>query len=661
MLDRLIDYVVASRQDRLAGLLVQDIGLCQAWYESCEGVAGFRDLCETLSPQISAWRQVVTAPVDDTEGRRHQYLLRDLISVLQEDRQAELNGDEVAFLCAVHHLTLGVAEPAQFTRLRSLLDPYMTVLQRQRRNFSATGGLAMLAKCIQYVVETDIQRAPSRETRLLAGIEMPCRGPVMTCDGHLRVLGDVPDDCTVVVDGRGVCSVEGYILGRVLAKQRCEVRRNISGVTVVLRGDIRARGIINNAYVVAKAGSVYCRSAQGPKLVFGGKRIVITTGTMLGRYITRTMDVAKEVRGGQIQVSELVHAEHFRHLGPNNLTIVLRRELSCEDFGEVTGAELNRLLSEAYRLRRMAGHFEAMADTARREAEHNARSILMFLFGGSETHKKLEEIVAAQHRLNMVARIMGNLQDVVESAEEGLIRAAPMSHEDSLPEGDLLSIESAGPLDQDLAEENENALRMRRRLSSRQLDRRQTSLILAEAQEKLDRLRLEREDLVVLVAQKEREMQALDQYERLLSGSGKNATNLQVLQKLVPLLREQSSDNPIAVRMQTAFVTVALRNIDQRLRHIKDYEERLAQYRRDFRTVSGRLGKDFQIQVLENPDDEERAARATGRFEAGIKIYRDIWVEDESELPPGNVLTTTEDSGIRTYIRGEGFRTPIKT
>ena len=607
------------------------------------------DRGKELRERISHWQVHWEPPDPGTEGRRHQLLLRELIDALDEGRPDDLNADEAAFLCAVHRLSSGMRDLDAFQRLRERLNRPMGALSKRVAEEGTAPGLPGLWRRMGYVTERELRGAPHRESRLLAGIELPCRGAVYETAANLRVLGDVPDNCTVVTEGNATCCVEGYVLGRVLAKRQCEVRGNVSGVVIVLREDVRARSIINNATAIAKMGSVYCRNAQGPRLVFGGKEIHIAEGVILGQYITRSMVVGNEVRGGQIQVSQRVESKGFRHLGASNLAIVLRRELCCEDFGEVTGEELNQLLSEAYRLRRLAHNYDSMESLARRECEHQAQSALMYIFGGSETHKKLEDIAAARRRLTTLERTANNLQLVLEAAEDRLARRGGGEH--FMGEDALLSFEEVASDDQDLAQENEEAKKFQQKLRSRSLSRTQAANIVSDVKKRLSRLDDERESLDELVVQRSREMQSLDQYDRLLGKSGKSATKLELLKNILPSLKQQPADSPSGVRLASQFVQMALRNVDRQLRHASENASLATKYRNEFHAVTERLGKDFQIRVLENPAEEE-AARAVGRFDGGVRIYLDVFADNPAELPEGSVILTPEgDNEVRTYVR----------
>jgi hypothetical protein len=652
LLQRLIDFVVSQGDGRTFKLSLQDIAVCHLWITTGHPEPTVAD---ALSAVVHRWLRSPDMPELATAGRRHQLLLRTLIDAAQKKRLETLTGDETAFLCTVYELISKVHDRRLFQHVEVLLREHMRALADRRAVREPAPGLGSLNARVHYATEEDIRRAPQSQIRLLAGIEMPCRGPVFRDSGHLRILGDIPDNCTVVAEDSGSCCVDGYVMGRVLSKRQCEVRYNISGVAIVLDGHIRARGIINNAIAIAKMGTVHCVNAQGPRLVFGGKSISVAETAMMGRFITREMIVGRDVRGSHIEVAGAAEAPWFRHLGMSNMTIVLRRELSCADFGEVTGAELNQLLSRAYQLRRRARNLGHLATAARHEANHTAQSVLMMLFGGGEVQKRLESFLRAQRRHRFVCNVVENLRGMLDYAQES--HHAPDDDDDDLT---TLSLDGDAALekdDADLIAARADAAKLHRSLRSRSLDRRQTKLVLDEIRTRLSAMHALRNQLAEQMAAEERGIQNIEKYEQILAGSGAESTKLDVLNKILPALQNQPPESTVGKRLRSPFVVRALRTMDRAVHHANSFEQKLKENLADFHAVSDRLGKDFQIRVLENPEDEQVTARVTGRFEAGTRIYMNAYAENLSELPEGSVLTAPDDNAVRTYIRsGDGTR-----
>ncbi|MBI2424306.1 MAG: hypothetical protein HYV27_15855 [Candidatus Hydrogenedentes bacterium] len=650
MIEHLIAYVDRTGPEDWSRLTLQDIALCRLWADEHMGTPAETNRVTRLREAIAAWQSQAATPETATAGRRHQWILRGLLDELRDGRLTGMHTEDTAFLCAVHDFLLPGIILLSPSRVVALLEPHLSALRARQGSGRVRVDFKHLRSRQSYVTAVELMAAPVKETRLLAGIDLPGRGPVFSAKNNVRVLGDVPDNCTVVVEGLHCCAVDGYVLGRVLSKLHCEVRGNVAGIIVVLQGDIRARSIVNNAQAISKLGSVYCWSAQGPKLVFAGKSIDVADGALMGAYITRVLNVANDLRGGSVHIADNGTAAHFRHFGMSNLEIVLRRDLSCEDYGEVTGVDLRRLLSEAYRLRRIARNYALLEEAATNEVEHAAQGVLMYLFGGGESHKKLEDYLQTERRLEIVTRIVDNMALVLERAQDDLTQRGARK-EAALPDPDFGEFLQEGPVDPDLQQENEEVNALRSRLNSAALDHRQTRLLLDQAREKILRLMAERDALQQTLQQKGKGIQTLEKYEKVLTAGASSAENkIQVLQRILPAIRKQPDDSPLAIRLRTGFATMTLGAIERKQKHIAEYAQRRTESLENFRAVSERLGKDFQVRVLAQ-QDESGAARVTGIFEKGVRIIMDDPPEDGAPPPEGSIVTTSGEPAVRTYIR----------
>ncbi len=660
MLKRLIDFVASPPPGNALKLTLQDMALCALWVETQSRRAELDAAGQAVAKVVRDWTAAPDTPDLNTSGRRHQLLLRDLIALVQSHGVEVLMGEEVAFLTTVLSMARNVGAHAVTVRAATLLEPHAAALDARRAAREPTPGLATLERRIQYVTERDLLAAETAFIRLLAGIELPCRGPVFKASTNLRVLGDVPDGCTVVVENDGCCCVDGYLMGRVLSRRLCEIRHNISGVAIVLTGHIRARGVINNAVAISKMGSVTCVNAQGPKLIFAGQSIVVEDTALMGRLITRQLHVGRDVRGSRLEISGEATAQYFRHLGMSNVSIVLRRELSCADFGEVTGAELNQLLSRAYGLRRHARNFSHLASAARREADHSAQSVLMFLFGGGEVQKRLESLLRSQRRHAFISHVVLNLRNMLNDAREELFQPAATGDENvatAVPTASAV-VSALNELDDDdLKAAEAEAATLESSLRSKALDRRQRSLLMETAHQKLTAMMTLQAQMADQVLQEERAMQNMEKYEQILAGGGKHATKIDVLNRILPALKNQPPDGPIGKRLRSSFSVLALRNVDRAVRRAGEFEEKATENLGNFRAVSEQLGKDYQIRILENPEDDGNAARVTGRFESGSRIYMDEYIENIAGASPDALIITPNDDAIHTYLRsGAGTR-----
>ncbi|MBI2424305.1 MAG: hypothetical protein HYV27_15850 [Candidatus Hydrogenedentes bacterium] len=633
MIANLIAFVERKKLDELSNLTLQDAALCRAWANAHADLPGKHPLVEKLNSAVSQWTANYVTGETATAGQRSQLMLRTLIDDLKQDSHQNISIGEVAFAHAVHILLQDGGVRERSPRVAELLEPEAEILRKRLETDRTPLDFTDLESRQLYITSREISAAPVMETRLLAGIELPSRGPLIKVASHVRVLDDVPENCTLVVEGLHHCAVDGYVMGRVLSKLHCDVMANISGVVVVLQGDIRVRSIINNAKVISKMGSVRCQSAQGPKLIFAGKSIHVQEGAMLGTLVTRVLTVGGEVKGGHLQVADQCAASHFRHLGQSALTVSLRRELCCEDYGEITGNELKRLLSKAFRLRRIAHNYQLLASTTRNEVEHGAQAVLMYLFGGSDTHKKLEDYLQTQRRLGIVTRILDNMSLAMEGAQDSLSHKGDFEKDD-IQDPALNTLSDEDQVDEDLRREHEEVDALRKSMDSAAMDYRQTGLLLDQARGKHRKLTEERDALQALLKQKEKNIQSLENYEKVLAASAAGTdSKIKVLLKILPAIRKQPENSPLAMSLRSPFIAMTMGIIERKLKHIKEYEARRASCLDDFRALADRLGKDFQVQVLERPE-ESGAARVTGIFEKGIRIA----VVDS----PGGALTPEE-------------------
>jgi sugar-specific transcriptional regulator TrmB len=334
----------------------------------------------------------------------------------------------------------------------------------------------------------------------------------------------------------------------------------------------------------------------------------------------------------------------------SNMVIVLRRELSCEDFGEITGDELKHLLSKAYSLRRNARNFQNMANAARREADHTAQSVLMFIFGGGEVQKRLKGFLDAQRRHAIISSVVDNLQRILDRAQDGLVSGGRSSDVETPVVPNASDLEQ----DEELKAARVEAERLQKNLRRHNMDLNQKALLLEEVRQKLTRMQKLCQDAAVHMQEEEHSIQHLEKYNQLLAGSGEGTTKSDVLNRILPALKQQAPDSVLGKRLRASFVVRALRTLDRSTAHEGEFDVKANDYLKDFRAVSERLGKDYQIRVLENPDSEDEPGRVTGVFDSGTRIYMDVFVENLSEVPSDTLITATEDDGVRTYVRTGG-------
>lgn len=662
MIERLVEHALGLSEEEREDLTVQDIALCRVWYEGRNGDASAEvPGAEGIPALVDAW---LAQPISDplkTEGRRHQTLLRDLLGELQDARVGSLARDEVEFLIAVYTLAESAEDKQRCKRVHELLTPYIKVVKKRRGILKPVPGLDTLSEKLHVVKSEDILKSPSREVNILAGIELASRGPVLSHKGHVRVLGNVPENCTVVVEGGG-CVVDGFVMGRVAATGICEVRKNISGVVIVGEGDVRAMNIVDNAYIVAKLGNVFCRGAENPTLVFAGNRIDIRGKANRGQYLAPSIEVEEEAIGGEFHITDWISAEYYRQSQHAPLRIIFRRRFTCRDYGQVPSREMRRRLSEAMRLRQRLNCAKELREMASEEAEQLAANALMFMLGGDDVKKILDDTLKAQGRINVLNRIIlgfGSLYKLTQRSIES--DGIDDEEEEAYTDDAMAQLEEAGQEEaresgnEDLAKEGAAILTMKIELQQVRSDRRKLTIMLGGVQERLAGWVKESKVLAQRIAQNEQLIQKQLNWERFTS-EGNDATKLVMLRRILAATKKKDFDSPLRARMNSNYIRLMLRTIRLRLDTAASSRQSIHPLRTAFKAMSERIWDDFQVRIVEKEDDPLRGATARGRYETNIKLHSESPTLNSDQKPQEGTYFVTPASGDRvtTYACRSG-------
>lgn len=656
MLSKLITYASELPADELAEVSLQDIAVCEAWFESFKGNGAQLKKWDSVPDIVEQWTHGVSPRDINTEGRRHQWVLRDLIDLVLGAGNEEVTRDEADFLCATFALTTRVDCPEIFERVNMLLAPHVDRLNAIRSALDPAEGLPALSKRLHPLTARDLIGARPREIRVIAGVDMPCRGPLTTLPGHVKVLGSVPENCTLVVES-GCCSVEGYVMGRIAIKEHCEVRENIAGVVISRQGDIRARGIIDQAYVISKAGNVQVRRAESPRLIFAGNSIRIAENAVRGRYASPDIRIGKEARSGRFDASKRITAERFANPSGAGMTIVLRRGFSSEEYGETRPPEANRLVSKALRLRREIANLDSMARGCAQEADQCAQSALYYLCTGEDSRKHVEAIQSAKQRLARLDQVIAGLCSLSASAEEKLARPNPddaSPDAQSAEEGDtsFSPCTANEQLDDDLSDEFTEMRGVRDKLGTAQQSRKVTSSLLVRLRERLAGWTQEHQDLEAKIARNETELQKVANLTSVLEKTRGRRSHVDILRQILVTAKSRPKNDPLAKKIDTSFVTLMVRTVTKCQDRVRTYREHILKKRRNFQKCSDQLLREFQIvMTLETPDGKH-GPTATGRFDAGTMLFTDPFAAEENTPPPGT-SREIRDSGdeVKTYVR----------
>ncbi len=652
MLSCAVKHVLNCPPDELGTLSLEDISAALAWYESFDPISEKRLAAADIPARTSAWVALGRIEQPETEGRRQQPLIRAIINGARDNPES-IHADEWTFLRVVRRVAGDVG--AEFATLIELLDRVLEIAPQA----SGAPGLSNADRRVQLVSGDDIQHARSRNIRYFAGIDLPALGPVLALTGNVKVVDEVPDDTTLVVE-EGSCTIGGYLLGRVAASRNCEVRENISGVVIVREGAIRARQAVAGAFIVAKWGNVSLRGAQNPKLVFAGSRLIITGDAAMGAYAAPEISVGGDAVGGSWTVSRSMEATRFRHTDMQKMDIALQVNISYEEYGGLIAPEASRLVHRIASLRRKEANIGTMMRLARNDCEHFASNAIMFLFGGEKLRQRIELVNTIRRRLAFLDRVIAGIDVATLSAEEQLRErengdgsAEPVAHDIGLEglEEELGQIAAEGGIESQLAEEGNQLVQMAKRTRS---PGKRGSIAASE----LFRLR---EKKIHWIAERARLSADLEEQEAdLRQAVGRTAvleqdraaSKVQMLTKLLALARNRPEGDPLQERARASFVALMLRSIDARRKRIQSYAKVIEETRETKKELAAQLETEHHVRPRFDDENAGVEPEAKGRFESGIVLCTDRYLIGVPDLPEGHVLVTSDSRDkIVRYIR----------
>ena len=663
MLERLIEHVIGLSDDQLRAQSLQDMAICRAWRESF-GSAIEENQYKRLENRIAAWLGMSPKQDLSTEGRRHQWVMRDLIKGLRRSGLDTLERDEAALLHAVLQLIDEANDRQAFSRVQMLIGPHGPALNELREANAPTPGLQGIAKRLNVLTTQDLLAAPRREVRLFAGILMPFRGPVLSLRGHIKVLQDVPEECTLVAED-GSCSVEGYVRGRVAARDSCDVRENITGAVVVRLGDVRARNIVEKACVVSKWGSIYCRRCQNPKVAFAGKALTIAEYAALGRYFAPRIQIHGEFRGGMLNVSNGARAERFVHTGERPVRIVLRRELTCADYGEKPGADAGKLLRRADSCRRRLETLDALLATAEQEVESCANNAICFIFGDTETQQRLERLGQGRRKHHVFECMVAWLKQHIASAEEhDLLRAGSSeTTERNFADADdvmldikteLEQLETEGHEDPELRLMFDDLRGIDAKLDHGVQDKARLTRLIHRMRELLKTWQAAQQNL-----NQDNERDAAH-FHRVLANvdlqveDRAEMSRAQLLKRILTSPRAQGESEVLERRLQSGYMRIMLRTMRNRAERAKQLRSTQKEVRRDLQETSRILRDEHYISVPESARVESEAT-VEGRFTDGVGIYAGTYaLTDDAAQSNAAFLAVDSGTQVRRYVRTAG-------
>lgn len=647
---RLIDHIIALPESDLVSVAVQDAALCRLWLEDRDGGQKGGRRAESAAERIGAWLKVACGDSPQTEGRRHQTLLRELIGQVQDARIGSMARDEIDLLYHVYDLIAHSVHAETFQRVHEFLHPHIITVQQRREVLEEAPGLPTLNRKLRIVDSRDLMAAERKSVTGLAGIEGSFRGPVLTHEGHVRVMGDVPAEATIVVES-GHVVVDGYVLGRIAASGQCEVKENISGLIVVRDGDVRARALIDNAVVVSKHGSVFCRKAQNPKLVFAGNRIDVQGETTLGRYLAPHIEIHESAHGGEFHVSSDLKAPHFRHAPTGSMTIVFRTRLTCRDYGESPSREMAKALSASYRLRRRVHHTKRITFVSAREAEEFASSALLYLLGGEKVKRLLDETMTARRRLDVLNRIILSVSDLyVRNSSARNDDGSGARYAQEPPQELAGPLEGSDGADADLIEARNQISAALSDLASSRGEMSREPLLFVSLHDKTSGWLEEADDLEARIRSNEELIEETVGWKNIRAKDGSRVMKLGALRQVMAAARDRPPEDPLAKRLQSPFVKNMLRLVRNRVDSAKRARTIYQEVRLEFLKSKDEVWRTYNVRIEEDEDEDTKDMSCTGRYDPDVTFYADPSLLGQGhEASKGQVMASRGEDAVLTY------------
>jgi len=541
-----------------------------------------------------------------------------------------------------------------------MLEALHQLVEHRRDTLEPAPKLVALEEMIHYVAAHDIQQARSRSVGSFAGIDITVRGPVYTWRGDVKVLDSVPDDTMLVVEN-GTCFVAGYVLGRIAASRHCEVAENIAGMVVVAKNDIRARNLINTAYVAAKAGNVYARGAEYPSLVYAGSGIVIRGKTFGGSFAAQSIYLEDETSDGIYHVSRALQGAHFIHTGNREMRIILRSRVSSEDFGGLVTEDAHRLLMGISRNRRKRQTIRDIIELTLGECENYAENAVKYLQGGDHLRTLLEEINAVRRRVGFLDRIIAGIEAITLTAEEELDGASIRNLSIERPEegtittisNELSAVESEGPADTEMTKRRHELLQASEKLESRERRGPLPAADIKRFREKKVQWMLERDTLHARIRQEESALEAITKKHAVPPSLEAESSHVVALAEMLSRARQAAHDDPLAKRGQSAFIKLMARSIESRKRRIEGYRMQLESLQETHQALCAKLENEHSVRVAGTPNTGRAPTYVEARFGPGVIICTERALSDEEPEQGHSFVTPNTLNGPVRFIRAE--------
>lgn len=663
MYDSVVKYVTDLADDKLPQVHLETMALCAAWLDS------YRDQPDVTSPyvplkqKLDVWVRDVEPSREETEGYRQQPLLRDLAEELTKGHLDKLRREELDILYFAWGLVQRSGKPQLFERIPVMIEPHIKMIDARRDQLPLSPGLGGLSQRIMIYTTEDIKTAAARDVKIFAGLDTPLRGPLLVASGDTKIIGDIPDGHGVAVEGGNV-TVTGRVNGRLAATKNCEIHGPIAGVVVSRKGAIRARNMFPQSIAVAKEGSLMVTAIEGAKMAFGCNMLRVKHSVKAGTILGRCIEVGEEIIGGRVQTSEFVKAARFKN-DEKRMSIVLRRGLSPQDYGEVLLIESLRLLTNAIKLRQKLSSLTEMHDLAEREADEYAGNVLVFLVGDEGSASRVANVQGLRRRLAYMSRLSATAHALVGYVEE---RVTAGQQTDNIATGaeeralmddlqkELGMLATEGQVEVAVQEAQKSLVNFVKRLSAQVVLPQVLLKILEEVSEKHREFSAEVLRLEQQIIREEGVIEGAAGKTAILDRAKEAGHRVSLLNQLTAAARAKPGAGGFQKKLTERYVKIMQRNIEARLAHATTYRSAILQTEQRIEAIRDKLWTEFQISlplhVIKGWNRD--GAKAVGQFESNIMIVAWPHLVEEGRAGESGVLVTPGlGNEVLTYRRSE--------
>lgn len=661
-MEQIVAHISRLDGEALAHAFLEDMALCAAWLESQQKNPLELAKYPNINAQLDAWVSCAD-PVwahEHTAGSRQQPLLRIYVNELIRGKISQMGRDELDFLYFAWVLSERSEKEGLFERSLECLRPFVHQLEKLRASTSLCPGLPQLSAAVAHFSIEDLKQAEARDVKLFGGIDAPVRGPVLMYTGDAKIIGDIPEDCAVVIE-EGSCYVRGDVHGKLATTRNAEILGAVSGVVITRRGHIRAGKALHPARIISKEGGVNLLWAESPKLVFAANELHIARGAIGGRYRAHEIAFEGPIQGGEVQVSGKCTGSHFEATDERPLAIVLRRSLSCKDYGEVMMHESTRLLTAAMHVRQRIHHLRGLMDLTDREADEYAGNVIRFILGSeSQVAQRTQNLQQVQRSIAYIDRLEITLDALVKAIEDQLDLDSENNDAASSDsarvdmrimvedlESDLGMLVAEGPVPREVLDYREVVTRAAKETQRAFVTEHQIIFALQSLLKLRDTLMDKREELESLqLPENEIHLDGSD-HAAVLEKAKQNRARIEVLARLLAMAHRGNGNDQFRRLCSDRYVKLMQRNIEHRKARVIEFATQVRKLENDITAIRTKLWREYRVSlprhVVENMPDLRPTV--TGSFSNNVRVLAWPHLLESKISEPGAAFLSVDTEG----------------